>query len=134
MDSLSGLFWDFGSLYRRRCGVVSDALSRQPSSSSTSLRRLRLGVAAQASGTLLSDISATPTLWRRVSHAEERCGVTDDSCCGSDNLNFLDCNVGFFTSSLVSPNEMLSKLSWSGLLPSRVAETGAVLPEEPQGC
>ena len=45
------LFWDFGSLYQRRCGVVSDALSRQPSSSSTSLRRLRLGVAAQASGT-----------------------------------------------------------------------------------
>ena len=34
-------------------GVVSDALSRQPSSSSTSLRRLRLGVAAQASGTSL---------------------------------------------------------------------------------
>ena len=60
MDSLSGLFWDFGSLYQRRCGVVSDALSRQPSSSSTSLRRLRLGVAAQASGTSLSDISATP--------------------------------------------------------------------------
>ena len=53
MDSLSGLFWDFGSLYQRRCGVVSDALSRQPSSSSTSLRRLRLGVAAQASGTSL---------------------------------------------------------------------------------
>ena len=48
MDSLSGLFWDFGSLYQRRCGVVSDALSRQ----STSLRRLRLGVAAQASGTI----------------------------------------------------------------------------------
>ena len=60
MDSLSGFFWDFGSLYQRRCGVVSDALSRQPSSSSTSLRRLRLGVAAQASGTSLSDISATP--------------------------------------------------------------------------
>ena len=32
---------------------VSDALLRQPSSSSTSLRRLRLGVAAQASGTSL---------------------------------------------------------------------------------
>ena len=60
MDSLSGLFWDFGSLYQRRCGVVSDALSRQPSSSSTSLRRLRLGVAAQACGTSLSDISASP--------------------------------------------------------------------------
>ena len=72
MDSLSGLFWDFCSLYQRRCGVVSDALSRQPSSSSTSLRRLRLGVAAQASGTSLSDISTTPTLRRRVSHAEER--------------------------------------------------------------
>ena len=60
MDSLSGLFWDFGSLYQRRCGVVSDALSRQPSSSSKSLRRLRLGVAAQASGTSISDVSAFP--------------------------------------------------------------------------
>ena len=44
---------------------------------------------------------------------------------------FMDCNVGFFTSSWDSPIEMLS---WSGLLPSRVAETGADLPEEPQGC
>ena len=43
----------------------SDALSRQPSSSSTSLRRLRLGVTAQASGTSLSDISAI----------SRRCGV-----------------------------------------------------------
>ena len=60
MDSPSGLFWDFGSLYRRRCGVVSDVLSRQPSFSSTSLRRLWLGVAAQACGTSLSDISAFP--------------------------------------------------------------------------
>ena len=51
MDSLSGLFWDFGSLCQRRRGVVSFTLSRQPSSSSTSLRRLRLGVTAQASGT-----------------------------------------------------------------------------------
>ena len=63
MDSLSGLFWDFGSLYQRRCGVVSDALSR---------RRLRLRVAVLASGTSLSGISAIPTLRRRVSHAEER--------------------------------------------------------------
>ena len=47
---------------------------------------------------------------------------------------FMDCNVGFFTSSLDSHIEMLSTLSWSGLLPSRVAETGADLPEEPQGC
>ena len=37
----------------------SDALSRQPSSSSSSLRRLWLGVAAQASGTSLSDVSTT---------------------------------------------------------------------------
>ena len=51
---------DFGSLYQRRCGVVSNALSRQPSSSSTSLRRLRLCVAAQASGSSLSDVSAVP--------------------------------------------------------------------------
>ena len=35
----------------RRCGVISHALSRQPVLSSVSLRRLRLGVAAQASGT-----------------------------------------------------------------------------------
>ena len=62
MDSPSGLFWDFGSLYQRRCGVVSDALSRQPSSSSTSLRRLWLGVAAQECGTSLSDISAFPNV------------------------------------------------------------------------
>ena len=48
MDSPSGLFSVFGSLYQRRCGVVSDALSRQPSSSSTSC------------GTSLSDISAFP--------------------------------------------------------------------------
>ena len=60
MDSPSGLFWDFGSLYQRRCGVVSDALSRQPSSSSTSFRRLWLGVEAQACGTSLSDIPAFP--------------------------------------------------------------------------
>ena len=60
MNSPSGLLWDFGSLCQRRCGVVSDALSRQPSSSSTSLRRLWLGVAAQACGTSLSDISAFP--------------------------------------------------------------------------
>ena len=37
----------------------SDALSRQPSYSSSSLRRLWLGVAAQASGTSLSDVSTT---------------------------------------------------------------------------
>ena len=65
VDSPSSLLWDFGSLYQRRCGVVSDALSRQPSNSSTSLRRLWLGVAAQACGTSLSDISAFP----------RRCGV-----------------------------------------------------------
>ena len=62
MDYLSGLFWDFGSLYQRRCGVVSDTLSRQPSSSSTSLRRLRLGVAAQASGASLSHVSSIPNV------------------------------------------------------------------------
>ena len=41
---------------------------------------------------------------------------------------FMDWNVGFFTTSLDSP------LNWSGLFPSRVAETGADLAEEPQGC
>ena len=60
MDSLSGLFWDFGSLCQRRRGVVSFTLSRQPYITSTSLRRLQLGVAAQASGTSLSDVSAFP--------------------------------------------------------------------------
>ena len=54
------LFWDFGSLYQRRCGVIPYALSRQPYFTSSSLRRPRLGVTAQASGTSLSDISATP--------------------------------------------------------------------------
>ena len=44
-------FWDFGSLYQRRCGVISCVLSRQPHFSSLSLRRLRLRVAAQASRT-----------------------------------------------------------------------------------
>ena len=47
---------------------------------------------------------------------------------------FMECNVGFFTSSSDSHIEMLSTLGWSGLPPSRVAETGADLPEEPQGC
>ena len=40
----------------------SDALSRQPSSSSSSLRRLWLGVAAQASGTSLSGPAQTPNI------------------------------------------------------------------------
>ena len=44
-------FWDFGSLYQRRCGVTSCVLSRQPHFSSLSLRRLWLRVAAQASRT-----------------------------------------------------------------------------------
>ena len=44
-------FWDFGSLYQRRCGVTSCVLSRQPHFSSLSLRRLRLRVMAQASKT-----------------------------------------------------------------------------------
>ena len=39
---------------------MSDAPSRQPYFLSLSLRRLRLRVAAQASGTSLSDISAAP--------------------------------------------------------------------------
>ena len=43
-----------------RCGVISHALSRQQELSSVSLRRLRLGVAAQASGTSPSDVSAIP--------------------------------------------------------------------------
>ena len=41
------------TLPEARCGVISLALSRQPELSSVSLRRLRLGVAAQASGTSL---------------------------------------------------------------------------------
>ena len=40
----------------------SDALSRQPSSSSSSLRRLWLGVATQASGTSLSGPAQTPNI------------------------------------------------------------------------
>ena len=59
MDSLSGLFWDFGSLFRTLRRHFLTRCRRQPSSSSSSLRRLRLGVAAQASGTSLSDVSAT---------------------------------------------------------------------------
>ena len=47
----SQVFWDFGSLQQRRCGVISYALSRRPYCSSMSLRRRRLRVAAQASRT-----------------------------------------------------------------------------------
>ena len=81
----SGLFWDFGSLYQRRCGVISYALSRQPYFSSLSLRRLWLRVAAQASRTSLSrcfcssDVEAssfTSCCGRRVFFSERRCGVT----------------------------------------------------------
>ena len=81
----SGLFWDFGSLYQRRCGVISCALSRQPYFSSLSLRRLWLRVAAQASRTshsrcfCSSDVEAssfTSCCGRRVFFSERRCGVT----------------------------------------------------------
>ena len=81
----SGLFWDFGSLYQRRCGVISYALSRQPYLSSLSLRRLWLRVAAQASRTshsrcfCISDVEAssfTSCCGRRVFFSERRCGVT----------------------------------------------------------
>ena len=86
MDSPSGLLWDFGSLYQRRCGVVSDALSRQPSSSSTSLRRLCLCVASQACGTSLSDISAFPDvaasrITRRRATAIINASYTQGSVC-----------------------------------------------------
>ena len=43
-----------------RCGVIFLRAVAAAVSSSTSLRRLRLGVAAQASGTSLSDVSAVP--------------------------------------------------------------------------
>ena len=43
-----------------RCGVIFLRAVAAAVSSSTSLRRLRLGVAAQASGTSLSDVSAIP--------------------------------------------------------------------------
>ena len=43
-----------------RCGVIFLRAVVAAVSSSTSLRRLRLGVAAQASGTSLSDVSAIP--------------------------------------------------------------------------
>ena len=78
------MLWDFGSLYRRRCGVISYALSRQPYFPSLSLRRLRLRVAAQASRTSRSDVSATTDVeasritscrGRRVLSAERRCGI-----------------------------------------------------------
>ena len=53
------VFWDFGSLFRtlRRHFLTRCFGSRFIV---TSLRRLRLGVAAQASGTSLSDVSAIP--------------------------------------------------------------------------
>ena len=77
LSLLPSLFWDFGSLFRTFAASFSDTLSRQPSSSSSSLRRLWLGVAAQASGTSLS--------WCR-SRARDRAwckGVGGDSCARS---------------------------------------------------
>ena len=58
--SVPSVFWDFGSLCQRRCGVISHALSRQPYFPSLSLRRLRLRVVAQASRTSHCDVSAPP--------------------------------------------------------------------------
>ena len=74
------MLWDFGSLYQRRCGVFSHALSRQPHFTSLSLRRLQLRVAAQASRTSATlDVEAssiTSCCARPVSFSERRCGVT----------------------------------------------------------
>ena len=61
----SGLFWGFGSLYQRPCGVISYALSRQPYFSSLSLRRLWLRVAAQEHR--IPNVSAVLTLRRLLS-------------------------------------------------------------------
>ena len=99
MDSLSGLFWDFGSLYQRRCGVVSNALSRQPSSSSSSRRRLRLGVAPQASGTSLSDVSA---------RYSRRCGVahlTQKSDCDINASHTQGCGCDINASLTISRHQ-----------------------------
>ena len=69
---LEGVFWDFGSLYQRRCGVISYELSRQPYLSSMSLRRLRLRVAAQASRTSHSRWMLRGTVSRRVAAGVSR--------------------------------------------------------------
>ena len=55
-----------------RCGVIFLRAVAAAVSSSTSLRRLRLRVAAQASGTSLLMFPLFPTLRRPVSHAGER--------------------------------------------------------------
>ena len=79
-------FWDFGSLYQRRRGVIFFLRAVAAAvSSSLSLRRLWLRVAAQASRTshsrcfCSSDVEAsflTSCCGRRVQFSRRRCGVT----------------------------------------------------------
>ena len=95
------MFWDFGSLYHRRCGVISHTLSRKLHFSSMSLRRLRLRVAAQANRTsrkvdelaaqnflmdVLGIVTGAHMFWDFGSLCKTRCGVFSADCCGSGNL------------------------------------------------
>ena len=66
------LFWDFGSLYQRRCGVISYALSRQPYCSS-----IAAAISALCRGTSQQNITF------RCFCNSRRCGVLVSSCCGS---------------------------------------------------
>ena len=68
-------FWDFGSLYQRRCGVISHAQSRKPCFSSMSLRRLRLCVPAQASRNIAFQMFLQPQTLRRLVSRPVAAGV-----------------------------------------------------------
>ena len=91
----------------------SDALSRQPSSSSSSLRRLWLGVAAQASGTSLSDVSATqfPVHTKQFpSRSEEYRKVLPVQC--ESRQSFPQSQLRWFLRRPVSKSQQLQCKEW----------------------
>ena len=58
--SVPSVFWDFGSLYQRRCGVISHALSRQPSFCPCRCSDFGFVSRHKPSRTSHYDVSATP--------------------------------------------------------------------------
>ena len=71
----------------RRCGVISHALSRQPVLSSVSLRRLRLGVAAQAATPDVEASCITSCCGRRVPSLKDVAASQFVCSRGADNLS-----------------------------------------------
>ena len=63
----SGLFWDFGSLCQRRCGVISYALSRQPYFRLCHSGDFHFVSRHKPTEHHTPDVSAAPTLRRHVS-------------------------------------------------------------------